>query len=105
MRFLSATLLCAAAMVFGANLTTATMTGWISDSSCGAANGKGGAEARECAKSCIKGGADPVFVSDKDQKVYKLSGKDVKAHLDYKVKVTGDVKNGMLNVQDIRKAD
>jgi len=61
------------------------MTGWISDSSCGAANAKGNAESRECAKSCLKNGSTPVFVSDADQKVYKVAGKDVKEHLDYKV--------------------
>jgi hypothetical protein len=100
MRILTACLLCAAAVASGA-----TMTGWISDASCGVANAKGDAEARECAKSCIKNGSAPVFVSDADQKVYKLAGKDVKAHMDYKVKVTGDVKGGTITVQDIRKAD
>ena len=100
MRNLTATLLLAAAMASGA-----TMTGWISDASCGAANAKGDAESRECTKSCLKSGAAPVFVSDADHKVYKLAGKDVKAHLDYKVKVTGDVKGDTLTVQDVKKAD
>ena len=83
----------------------ASMIGFISDSSCGASNGKGDKEARDCAKECIKNGSDPVFVSEKDGKVYKLTGKDVKAHLDYKVKVTGDVKGDTLTVSEIRKAD
>ena len=83
----------------------ATMTGYISDSQCGASNAKGTKEARDCAKECIKNGSSPVFVSEKDGKVYKLSGKDVKAHLDYKVKVSGDVKGDTLTVSDIQKAD
>src|SRR3954470_21583754 len=94
-----------AGLFFAALSFGATMTGWISDSSCGKGNAKGDAEARECAKSCLKNGAAPVFVSDADQKVYKLAGKDVKDHLDYKVKVTGNVAGDTLTVQDIRKAD
>ncbi|MBC8167987.1 MAG: hypothetical protein H7Y20_19220 [Bryobacteraceae bacterium] len=100
MRNLTATLLFAAAIASGAS-----MTGYISDASCGAANANAKAESRDCAKSCIKSGATPVFVSDVDQKVYKLAGKDVKAHLDYKVKITGEVNGETITVQDIRKAD
>lgn len=81
------------------------MTGWISDESCGAANAKGNAESRECAKNCLKNGATPVFVSDAGQKVYKLAGKDVKTHLDYKVKVTGEIKGDTLTVREIEKAE
>ncbi len=83
----------------------ASMVGYISDSQCGASNGKGTKEARDCTKDCIKNGASPVFVSEKDGKVYKLAGKDVKSHLDYKVKVTGDVKGDTLTVAEIQKAD
>ena len=84
----------------------ASMTGWISDASCGAANANGTPASRECAKSCLKGGADAVFVSDADGKVYKIDGKvDAKKHIDYKVKVTGDVKGDTITVQQIAKAD
>ena len=51
----------------------ASMTGWISDASCGKSNANGSAESRECAKNCLKNGADAVFVSDADGKVYKLT--------------------------------
>ena len=83
----------------------ATMTGYISDSQCGVSNGNGSKESRTCAKDCIKNGASPVFVSEKDQKVYKLAGKDVKSHLDYKVTITGDVKGDTITVADVQKAD
>ena len=43
---------------------------------CGASNASSSAEARECAKRCIKDGAAPVFVSEADKKVYKLPGKE-----------------------------
>ena len=98
---ITATLFLAAAMA-----SAATMTGWISDASCGAGNASAKAESRECAKTCLKNGADPVFVSDGDNKVYKISGKaDVKAHLDYKVKVTGEVKGDTITINQIGKAE
>ena len=84
----------------------ATMTGWISDASCGAGNASAKAESRECAKNCLKNGAEPVFVSDGDNKVYKIAGdKDVKKHLDYKVKITGEVKGDTITIGNFRKAD
>jgi hypothetical protein len=101
MRQFTATLFLAAAMASGA-----TMTGWISDASCGAANASAKPESRECAKSCLKNGAEPVFVSDGDSKVYRIAGKtDVTRHVDYKVKVTGEVKGDTITIGEIRKAE
>ena len=101
MRKLTATLLAAAAMTLGADLT-----GWISDESCGVSNANSTAASRECAKNCIKNGAAAVFVTDGDNKVYKISGKvDVNAHIDAKVKVKGDVKGDTITIQEIRKAE
>jgi hypothetical protein len=81
------------------------MVGWISDSSCGASNGNGDAGSRECAKRCVQGGAAAVFVSEADQKVYKLNGSvDPKKHMDYKVQVSGDVQGDTIKVTDIKKA-
>jgi hypothetical protein len=102
MRKLTATWVLAAAVSFGGELT-----GWISDATCGAANAKADSGSRECAKSCIKGGAAPVFVSDQGGKVYKLAGKveEAKAHLDYKVKVRGEVKGDTFVIDGIGKAE
>jgi hypothetical protein len=98
-KFLSATVLAASIASAG------SMVGWISDSSCGASNGNGKAEARECAKRCIKDGASAVFVSEADQKVYKLEGKaNAKDHLDHKVQINGEVKGDTITVTDIKKA-
>ena len=84
----------------------ADLTGWISDSSCGASNANSTAASRECAKNCIKNGSDPVFVSEGENKVYKIAGKvDAKAHLDGKVRVKGDVKGDTITIQGIQKAD
>jgi hypothetical protein len=96
----------ASATILAVSMASAgSMVGWISDASCGATNGSGSAEARECAKRCIKDGAAPVFVSEADKKVYKLAGKaDTKDHMDHKVKISGDVKGDTITVTDIKKA-
>lgn len=83
----------------------AEMTGWISDSSCGAGNANASAASRDCAKRCIKDGSAPVFVSEKEGKVYHLANADLaKPHLDYKVKISGDVKDGKLVIAKIAQA-
>ena len=91
---------------FAVSASAATMSGWISDASCGAGNANGKAESRECAARCIKSGAAPVFVNDADQKVYKIAG-PVKAtdHLSHKVKVSGDVQGDTLTIKEIKAAD
>ena len=98
-RIVSATVLAASIA------SAASMVGWISDASCGASNASGSAEARECAKRCIKDGASPVFVSEADKKVYKLAGKaNAKDHLDHKVQISGDIKGDTITVTEIKKA-
>jgi len=48
------------------------ITGWISDSMCGAKHAGSGAE---CVKKCIEGGMKPVFVDDKKQ-VWSIDNPD-----------------------------
>lgn len=92
------TLLCLTSFAASA----ATFTGWISDATCGAANASSKSEARSCAESCIKGGAAPVFVTDTDQKVYKLADTSkVKDHIKGKVKITGSLKGDTLTIAQI----
>jgi hypothetical protein len=94
------------ATVLAASMASAgSLVGWISDASCGASNASSSAEARECAKRCIKDGAAPVFVSEADKKVYKLTGKgNAKDHLDHKVKIKGEIKGDTITVTEIEKA-
>jgi hypothetical protein len=83
-----------------------SLTGWISDASCGASNASASKESRECAERCIKSGAAPVFVSDADQKVYKIAGNvKVVDHIQHKVQINGDVKGDTITIKDIKKAD
>lgn len=90
----------------GISGSAATMKGWISDASCGAANANAKPESRECAARCLKSGAAPVFVSDGDQKVYKIAGNSkVADHLSHKVQVTGDVQGDTLTIKEIKSSD
>lgn len=49
------------------------ITGYISDSMCGAKHAGSGAE---CVKKCIQGGMKPVFVSEKDKAVWAIDNPD-----------------------------
>ena len=75
------------------------MTGYISDSKCGA---KGASDSHaDCAVKCVKGGAVPVFVSE--GKVYKVSEPaKVQDHVGHKVTITGTVKGDTVDVQEVK---
>lgn len=92
-------------LVLALPLAAGEFKGWISDSSCGAGNASGEASSRDCAERCLKDGAKPVLVTDKDQQVLELVGGDVKSHMRHKVKVTGKLEGGKLQVAKIEKAD
>lgn len=80
-------------------------TGFISDASCGAANAKATAEAKECAQRCVKGGAAPVFVTSDNKVVNIANPAKVKDLVGEKVKVKGNLDKGTLTVESIAKAD
>lgn len=80
----------------------AEFKGWISDASCGAGNASSSQASRDCADRCIKGGAAPVFVTEKEQTVYKVSNAEMaKAHLKGKVQITGELKGDTLVIAKI----
>src|ERR1700739_1379984 len=81
-----------------------TMTGYISDSHCGA---KGANENHTaCATKCVKGkGASYVFVNDTDHKVYNIDAQDkVAAHAGHHVTVKGSVDGDNLKLASIEMA-
>jgi len=51
---------------------TTQVTGWISDSMCGAKHAGSGAD---CVKKCIEGGLKPVFV-DEEKQVWSIDNPD-----------------------------
>jgi hypothetical protein len=93
--------LCAAALAFAAD---GTMTGYISDSQCGAK----GADPKhaDCAAKCVKEhGAKYVFVNDADKKVYTVDAQDkVAAHAGHHVTVTGTVAGDALKLDTVSMA-
>ena len=78
-----------------------TVNGWISDSKCGVKGANAGAE--ECTKKCIKEGASPVVVTDKDQKVLKVENPDaLKDHYGHHVAVTGHIDGDKIHVETVK---
>ena len=83
----------------------AEMTGVISDSHCGAKHNAASDAAAKCVESCIKGGAEAVFVSgDKVLKLDAASQEKVKGHYGHKVTVTGDVDGDTLKIDTLKMA-
>ncbi|MBZ5529232.1 MAG: hypothetical protein LAN71_15200 [Acidobacteriia bacterium] len=79
------------------------MTGYISDSKCGAKGANEGAA--ECTVKCVKGGAKYVFVNDGDQKVYAIDAQDkVAGHAGHHVTVKGTVEGDSIKLTSIDMA-
>ena len=78
-----------------------TWNGWISDSKCGAKGAN--ATHAACAKKCIDGGAKPVLVTDKDEKVVAIDNPDkVMDHLAHHVQITGTMDaDGAIHVDKV----
>lgn len=96
-----------AATLFAAALAMAadsSMTGWISDSQCGAKGAN--AKARECTIKCVKEhGAKYVFVNDADHKVYVVEDQDkVADHAGHHVTVKGTVDGSNIKVDSVEMA-
>ena len=105
MRFRSLT--ASAFFLFAASFATPadnTMTGWISDSQCGAKGAHEGAA--ECTTKCVKEhGAKYVFVNDTDKKVYVVDAQDkVAEHAGHHVTVKGSVDGDTLKLASIEMA-
>lgn len=91
--------------LFTGGLMAASWTGFVSDSMCGAKHTGAGAGDAACAQKCIKGGSDPVFVSNgKVLKFDAASMDQAKAHAGEKVKVTGKLKGDTVTIASISEA-
>jgi hypothetical protein len=81
------------------------MTGYISDSHCGAAHNKVSDANTKCINKCLGGGSDPVLVEN--GKVIKLDAdsKDkAKSFAGQTVKIDGTMDGEMLKINSIDKA-
>lgn len=80
------------------------LTGYVSDAHCAAKHSSPSAENTKCLQTCIKGGSDPVLVSE--GKVYKIdaASKDkVVAHAGENVKIDGTLSGDTVTVSSIEK--
>jgi len=81
---------CSSLLLAGAlALSAAELTGWFTCSNCKAGNASSKATNRECAETCIKGGADAMFVTENGHKLYKVADKKL-ALANIKTRKTGD---------------
>jgi hypothetical protein len=82
----------------------AEWTGYISETHCGAAHQDGSAASVQCVKGCIRDGAQAVLVVD--GKVVKISntGQVPEALYGLKVKVSGELKGGAIEIATIAAA-
>jgi len=82
-----------------------SMSGTVSDANCGAKHAAATEKDAACAKSCVKRGAAPVFVSD--GKVYKIapdSREKVAALVGEKVTVNGKVDGDTVTIESAEAA-
>jgi hypothetical protein len=87
-------------------LSAAELTGWFTCSNCKAGNASSKVTNRECAETCIKGGADAMFVTENGHKLFKVADKKLAlSNIKTKVKVSGNVQGDALTVTKVEKAD
>lgn len=83
-------------------MKTHKLSGWISDSKCGAAN-----HSADCVTKCIKGGSQPVFVDSKKM-VWKIDNPDAVSSENYgqhvRVVATVDKANDSIHIDKMMKA-
>ena len=78
-----------------------TWTGFITDDHCGVKSAK--EDHAECARNCIAGGKNAVFVVG--DKMYKISDPaKVKDFIGQKVTINGELKGDVLEIKEIKKA-
>lgn len=90
--------------LFAVSSFAASMSGTISDAKCAAKHADASEKSMACAKSCVKGGAAPVFVSE--GKVYKISdASKVTDHVGHKVTVEGKVDGDTISIDSVKMGE
>jgi len=81
------------------------LTGYISDAHCGAAHNAPSAGNTSCINKCLKGGSDPVLVSNGKVMQFDAASKDkAKAFAGDNVKIDGAVDGDVVKINAIEKA-
>ena len=82
------------------------MTGYISDSHCGAAHSSPSAANTKCIEGCMKKGSDPVLVSNgKVMKLDDSSKEKAKAFVGQSVKIDGSMAGDVVTINSISKSE
>jgi hypothetical protein len=82
------------------------MTGYISESGCGAKHSAVSAANTKCVEACIKKGSDPVLVSDGKVMKFDADSKEkAKAFAGQSVKIDGTMDGDVVKITSIDKAE
>ncbi len=81
------------------------MTGYISDSHCGAKHHEVSEANTKCVNGCLKSGDPVLVVGDKVMKFDADSATKAKAFAGQNVKITGSVDSGTVKIDSIAKAE
>jgi hypothetical protein len=91
--------------LFAVSLLADDWTGFVSDAMCAGKHTGAGKGDAACAQKCIKGGSDPVFVSD--GKVLKFDADSIakaKEHAGESVKISGTLNGDTVTIASIEAA-
>lgn len=81
------------------------ITGYVSESHCGAAHNAPSAANTACIKKCLNGGTDPVLVANGKVMQFDSDSKaKAKAYAGDNVKIDGTTNNGVVTINTIDKA-
>jgi hypothetical protein len=82
------------------------MTGYISESGCGAKHSAVSAANTKCVEACIKKGSDPVLVSEGKVMKFDADSKEkAKAFAGQSVKIDGTMDGDLVKITSIDKAE
>jgi hypothetical protein len=82
------------------------MTGYISESGCGAKHSTVSAANTKCVEACLKKGSDPVLVSEGKVMKFDADSKEkAKAFAGQNVKIDGTMDGDMVKITSIDKAE
>jgi hypothetical protein len=88
-----------------AGLLADEITGYVSESHCGAAHNAPSEANTKCINTCLKGGSDPVLVSNGKVLKFDAGSKDkAKAHAGENVRIDGNLDGDTVKINSIEKA-
>jgi hypothetical protein len=82
------------------------MTGYVSESGCGAKHSTVSEANTKCVEGCLKKGSDPVLVSEGKVMKFDADSKEkAKAFAGQSVKIDGTMDGGLIKINSIDKAE